>query len=294
MRQLKITSDRITNRTDNISRYFTDVSSRPMLSSEEEFSIGLRAQEGDEEAIEQLISSNLRFVVSVAKQYASTGVLLEDLICQGNIGLCDAARMFDPSRGFKFISFAVWHIRKEILAYLNSDNRTVRVPQNVLNDLNKIRRADESILQEEGRYGTVEELQEAISKMGKDFTVDHIKRITSADTRSIPLESDNPDEYGAPIDWLSSGTNTTQFTDESDLSELSKLALSKLTSVQRDIVSRRLGINGGEPETFSTIAGRYERTPEWARAIYTKSIRLMQARLRSSRVAINRVLNNEF
>lgn len=294
MRQLKITSDRLTNRTDNISRYFADVSGRPMLNSEEEFSIGLRAQEGDEEAIEQLISSNLRFVVSVAKQYASTGVLLEDLICQGNIGLCDAARMFDPTRGFKFISFAVWHIRKEILAYLNSDNRTVRVPQNVLNDLNKIRRADESILQEEGRYGTAEELQEAISKMGKDFTVDHIKRITSADTRSIPLESDNPDEYGAPIDWLSSGTTTTQFTDESDLSEITRIALSKLTNVQKDIVTRRLGINGGEPETFSTIAGRYERTPEWARSIYTRSLKLMQARLRSSKSTMDRVLNNEF
>jgi len=294
VRQLKITSDRLTNRTDNISRYFADVSGRPMLNSEEEFSIGLRAQEGDEEAIEQLISSNLRFVVSVAKQYASTGVLLEDLICQGNIGLCDAARMFDPTRGFKFISFAVWHIRKEILAYLNSDNRTVRVPQNVLNDLNKIRRADESILQEEGRYGTAEELQEAISKMGKDFTVDHIKRITSADTRSIPLESDNPDEYGAPIDWLSSGTTTTQFTDESDLSEITRIALSKLTNVQKDIVTRRLGINGGEPETFSTIAGRYERTPEWARSIYTRSLKLMQARLRSSKSTMDRVLNNEF
>jgi RNA polymerase primary sigma factor len=160
VRQLKITPDRLTNRTDNISRYFTDVSGRPMLGPEEEFSIGLRAQEGDEEAIEMLISSNLRFVVSVAKQYAGTGILLEDLICQGNIGLCDAARMFDPTRGFKFISFAVWHIRKEILAYLNSDHRTVRIPQNVLNDLTKIRRADETILQEQGRYGTADEFEE--------------------------------------------------------------------------------------------------------------------------------------
>ena len=290
MRQLKITSDRLTTRTDNISRYFTEVSSRTMLSPEEEFNIGLRAQEGDEEAIEKLISANLRFVVSVAKQYASTGILLEDLICQGNIGLCDAARMFDPTRGFKFISFAVWHIRKEILAYLNSDNRTVRIPQNILNDLNKIRRADESILQEEGRYGTVEELQEAISKTGKDFSIDHIKRVTRADSRSVPLESDNPDEYGAPIDWLSSGTTTTQYTDESDLTEMTKIVLSKLTNVQRDIVTRRLGINGGEPETFSTIADRYERTPEWARTVYTKSLKIMKVKLRSSRIAMDRMI----
>lgn len=294
MRQLKITPDRITNRTDNISRYFTDVSSRPILSSEEEFSIGLKAQAGDEEAIEKLISSNLRFVVSVAKQYTSTGVLLEDMICQGNIGLCDAARMFDPTRGFKFISFAVWHIRKEILMYLNSDQRTVRIPQNILTDLIKIKRADEVILQEEGRYGTDEELQEAISNMGKDFTIDHIKRITGADTRSVPLESDNPDEYSGPIDWLSSGSTATQYTDESDMSEMVKIALSKLTNIQRDIVIRRLGINGGEIETFSTISSRYERTPEWARAIYTKSIRLMQTKLRSSKDLISRVLDHEF
>jgi RNA polymerase primary sigma factor len=265
-----------------------------MLGPEEEFNIGLRAQQGDEEAIEKLISSNLRFVVSVAKQYASSGVLLEDLICQGNIGLCDAARMFDPTRGFKFISFAVWHIRKEILSYLNSDQRTVRIPQNVLNDLTKIRRADESILQEEGRYGTVDELQEAISKTGKDFTIDHIKRVTNADTRSVPLESDNPDEYGAPIDWLNSGATATQYTDESDMSEMAKLALARLTNVQRDVVSRRIGINGGEPETFSTIASRYERTPEWARAIYTKSIRIMQVKLKSSKTSINRVLDHKF
>jgi RNA polymerase primary sigma factor len=293
VRQLKITPDRITNRTDNISRYFTDVSSRPILSAEEEFSIGLRAQAGEEEAIEKLISSNLRFVVSVAKQYAATGVLLEDMICQGNIGLCDAARMFDPTRGFKFISFAVWHIRKEILMYLNSDQRTVRIPQNILTDLGKIRRADESILQEEGRYGTDEELQEAIAKTGKDFTVDHIKRITSADTRSVPLESDNSDEYSGPLDWLSSGSTATQYTDESDLSEMATLALSRLNSMQRDIVIRRLGINGKDPETFSTIASRYERTPEWARSLYTKSIRIMQIRLRSSKDLIGRVIDHE-
>ena len=293
MRQLKITPDRLTNRTDNISRYFTDVSGRPILGSEEEFNIALKAQEGDEEAIEKLISSNLRFVVSVAKQYASTGVLLEDLICQGNIGLCDAARLFDPTRGFKFISFAVWHIRKEILAYLNSDQRTVRIPQNVLNDLTKIKRADETILQEQGRYGTADELQEAISRTGKDFSIDHINRVTSADTRSVPLESDNPDEYGAPIDWLNSGTITTQYTDESDVSEMAKIALSRLTGVQRDVVVRRLGINGDEPETFSTISNRYDRTPEWARSIYMKSIRIMQIRLRSSKDSIGRVLDHE-
>lgn len=286
MRQLKITQDRITNRTDNISRYFADVSNRSTLSPEEEFKVGLRAQAGDEEAIEKLISSNLRFVVSVAKQYASAGDLLEDMICQGNIGLCDAARMFDPTRGFKFISFAVWHIRKEIIAYLTSNRRTVRIPQNVLNDLTKIRRADETILQEQGRYGTVDELQEAIARTGNDFTTDHISRMTRADSRSVPLESDKPDEYGAPIDWLNSGSTATQYTDESDTREMAMLALSRLTSIQKDVVIRRLGINDEEPETFSTIASRYKKTPEWARSLYARSIKLMQIKLQSSKISI--------
>jgi DNA-directed RNA polymerase sigma subunit (sigma70/sigma32) len=107
------------------------------------------------------------------------------------------------------------------------------------------------------------------------------------------LESDNPDEYGAPIDWLNSGTTTTQYTDESDVSEMAKIALSRLTGVQRDIVIRRLGINGDEPETFSTISSRYDRTPEWARSLYAKSIRIMQVRLKSSKESIGRVIDHE-
>lgn len=280
----------MTKRTENIARYLTEVSNHKMLSPEEEYNIALKAQAGDEDAIEKLISANLRFVISVAKQYSASGIIFEDLVCQGNIGLCDAARTFDPGRGFKFISYAVWQIRKEILVYLNSDQRTVRIPINILNDLNKIKRADEAILQEHGRYGTPEEIQEETCKMGKDFTVDHIKRVTTAESRSVPLESDGQDDINSPIDWLSSGSTTTHLTDESDLIETVKIVLSKLTNVQRDIVSRRIGINGNEPEAFSTIASRYERTPEWARSIYTRSIKTMQARLESSTISIDRIL----
>jgi RNA polymerase primary sigma factor len=293
VRQLKIKTDILTSRTENISRYFSDVSGRPILSSEEEFKIGLRAQEGDEKAIEQLISSNLRFVVSVAKQYATSGVLLEELICQGNIGLCDAARMFDPTRGFKFISFAVWHIRKEILSYLNSDNRTVRVPQNVLNDLSKIRKADETILQEKGRYGTIEEIQEELSRLGKEVSIDYLKKITHADAKGIPLETSELEDANSPIDWLISDMNTSELLDQSDLSHTVETALRRLTKIQRDVVVSRLGLNGQEPDTFSTIAERYDRTPEWARALYVKSLKIMRVKLNSAKLTQDRVLNCE-
>jgi RNA polymerase primary sigma factor len=294
VRQLKISSDKLTKRTENISRYFTDVESQPMLTPDEETRIGMLAQQGNEAAIEKLISANLRFVVSVAKQYNGQAAMFEDLICQGNIGLCDAARTFDPTRGFKFISYAVWHIRKEILLYLNSNSRTIRVPSNILTDAVKIRRANEQILQEEGRPGTLDELQDAVSKMGKDFTIDHIKRVTSADPKSIPLESDNSDETLSPIDWLSGELSTTELTDDSDLNTAAEIALSRLSNIQRDVVSRRLGIGGDEPDTFSTIAHRYERTPEWARMVYVRSLKIMRAKLNRSQLTHDKVINCEF
>lgn len=293
MRQLKISTDRLTRRTENTSRYFTEVERKKILSSDEEVRIGRLAQEGDENAIHVLIQANLRFVISVAKQYSNAKVPLDDLICQGNIGLCDAARSFDPSRGFKFISYAVWHIRKEILSYLNSDYRVVRVPQNVLNDLTKIRRIDESLLQHQGRPGTPEELEVELEKIGKPMTVDHIKKIAFADALGIPLESNDPDQPNAPIDWLHNEYTASSIVDTLDLDEVVKIALSRLTIIQQDIVVRRLGIGGIIPENFSTISERYDRTPEWARALYTKSLRIMKSKLNRANLTQDKILNHE-
>lgn len=293
MRQLKIQADRRTNRTENISRYFSEVSNLPLLSPDEEFEIGKRAQQGDQAAIEKLISANLRFVVSVAKQYTNPEVSLEDLICQGNIGLCDAARQFDPTRGFRFISFAVWHIRKEILVYLNTDTRTVRVPQNILTDLSKIRKANEQILQEEERLGTAEELEERISQFSTTgVKADKIQRILQVEAKDVPIDSSISEDVLSPIDWLSSDTTTTMLTDESDINETVRIALSKLTPVQRDVVCRKMGLNGGDPEHFSIIARRYEKTTEWARLVYVKALRIMQVKMRSNR-EIRNVLSDQ-
>ena len=290
MRQLKIASDKITKRTDNTSRYFNEVDRRTLLSTEEEFRVGQLAQQGDEAAIEKLISSNLRFVISVAKQYSGTGVLLDDLICQGNIGLCDAARTFDPSRGFKFISYAVWHIRKEILSYLNSDHRTVRIPQNVLNDLVKIRKADESIIQVEGRYGTVDELHDELTRRGYDMSINHIDRISQADSKNVPLESNGIDDSFSPIEWLNSDSNPTDHLDKLDLEKSISMALDQLTPMQKTIVCRRLGIGYPEIEAFSTISERYGKSPEWSRQIYTKSIRLLKVKLRRAKLTYGQIV----
>ena len=293
MRQLKISTDRLTRRTENTSRYFTEVERKKILSSDEEVRIGRLAQEGDENAIHVLIQANLRFVISVAKQYSNAKVPLDDLICQGNIGLCDAARSFDPSRGFKFISYAVWHIRKEILYYLNSDNRQIRIPQNVLNDLSKLRRANETILQDKGRYGTLDELQEELSRLGSDRTIEHINRISLAEPRGIALESNDIDDANSPIDWLSVDSDTSDFCVSHDLSNTVNIALTRLSIIQRDIVISRLGIGGKEPESFSTISKRYDRTQEWARALYAKSLKLMRVRLLDAKLTSDKIINCE-
>lgn len=293
MRQLKISGDKLTPRTSNISRYFNEVEKNPMLSADAEFELACLAQKGDEEAIQKLISANLRFVVSVAKQYSSVKIPLEELISQGNIGLCDAARIFDPTRGFKFISYAVWHIRKEILLYLNSDSRVVKLPQNIITDLARIKRLDEKFLQDEGRSGTFEEIQEELSKIGKDMSIDNIKRVIYADTKSIPLESNDPEDSFSPVDWISGELVSSSIVDEQDLKTTVVVALSKLNSIQRDIIARRLGISSGVPETFSTISETYDRTPEWARQMYDRSLKIMRAKLSRGRFTRDRVLNNE-
>lgn len=294
MRGLKIAQDKITNRTENISRYFTEVEHTPLLTTDEEFKVSLLAQKGDEAAIQQLISANLRFVVSVAKQYSSPAVSLDELICQGNIGLCDAARTFDPSRGFKFISYAVWHIRKEIIYYLNTYYRSIRIPQNLIIDMSKIRKINEFILQDKGRYGTVEEIhEEFVKEFGKNVKVSYISKLLQTESSRISLESNHPDDIVSPIDWLSGSISATELVDASDLSRTVNLALSKLTTIQRDVVTRKLGIGRPHPEAFSIIAASHDRTPEWARTLYIKSLRIMKVKLASVNLTQDRILNNE-
>jgi len=293
VRGLKIAQDRLTQRTENTARYFTEVEHTPLLTADEEYKIGVRAQNGDEAAIQQLISANLRFVVSVAKQYSSQAVQLDELICQGNIGLCEAARLFDPSRGFKFISYAVWHIRKEIIYYLNTYYRSIRIPQNIILDTTRVKKINELILQEKGRYGTAEEIHEEFIKFGKNVTVDYISKLTHADSNRVSLESNDPDVVISPIDWLSGSIDTTDLVDASDLTRTVNIALSKLTTIQRDIVTRKLGIGYDHPETFSTISLLHDRTPEWARQMYIKALKIMKIRLASVNLTQDRIINNE-
>lgn len=145
MREFKIIN-RITNTSDNLNRYFSEISKYELLSPEKEAELAFKAKDGDEKAKEAILKSNLRFVVSVAKSYVSGNSPLEDLISEGNKGLVEAVENFDPTTGFKFISYAVWHIRKNILVYLNNHTRSIRIPSHVNNEMRKYHAIEESFI----------------------------------------------------------------------------------------------------------------------------------------------------
>ena len=187
MRDLKILTT-YTNRTSVTDRYFAEIDRHKILKADEEYEIAVKASAGDSRAIEKLVTSNLRFVVSVAKQYVSQAEMMDELIAQGNIGLIEAAKTFDPTRGFKFISYAVWHIRKEILSYLNDIHRTVKVPRNITMDANRTKRVESDLTCLLDREPTVEEIVEEMEKRGWEITPEKVKNGRRATEKIVPFE----------------------------------------------------------------------------------------------------------
>lgn len=283
LRQLKIAQDRITMRDDNINRYFHDVERQPMLTMEEEFRVGMEAQAGDEKAITKLVNANLRFVVSVAKQYSGNSQPLAEMISQGNIGLVYAARTFDPTRGFKFISYAVWHIRKEILLHLNQNMRTVKLPQNIVTDLAAIRRIESAFIQREGRYPTPLEIEEALAGTPREMSADKVQKTLELDSRSTALEDTSDEDAYSPINWLSNGESTSALIERSDRADMVNVILDSLTQTQRFVISMRLGLVDGHNHSFSEIGRKLERTPECARQIFNKGIKVAKSKILRSK-----------
>jgi RNA polymerase primary sigma factor len=286
MRQLKI-EDRITERTIGIRRYFNDIENNSyLLSTEEEYELALRVREGDREAYRLLVTANLRFVVSVAKQYSRGGDSLSELIAQGNIGLLEAAEKFDPSRGFKFISFAVWFIRKEILLYLNQFTKTVRVPQSIILDSNRIKKAEAKLVSSLGRDPLPEEIVDEVVKMGWPMTLEKLEKTRIADRNySTPLESSNPDDEWSPIDWLDSGDTSSSLLESNDSLKSMSDVLNKLNAQDKELIILRLGLTNGDPLSFHSIGQKYGKTSEWARQNYDKAIRKIKSRIENKKVS---------
>ena len=276
MREFKIVN-RITNTTDNISRYFNEINKYVILSPKEEAELAVKSKNGDLKAKELILKSNLRFVVSVAKAYASQQNPLEDLISEGNKGLVEAIETFDPSTGFKFISYSVWHIRKNIFLYLNNNSRSVRIPVNVTQQLRRYQTIEESFISYHGREPSIDEMLLIIEEntdieLSKS-TIETIKNTP----RSIPLESNtdsDDDDSFSPINWIESETSTDSNIINEDLKKSISSILSELKPIERQITILKYGLGENEePQSFRQIGESFERTAEWARGISNKAER---------------------
>ena len=275
MRSFKI-SQSITDRQDaSLNSYFKDVSRQPMISQEEEIELTKKIKEGNEAAVKKLVEANLRFVISVAKQYQNKGLALVDLIQEGNIGLIEAARKFDETRGFRFISYAVWWIRQAIIKALSDQCRTIRVPANQVVYMNKINKVIEQFEQQHGRKPSIGELEELT-----DIDHDTICLTMSAMNRSVSLESPIKDEDASclldiiPNDGV---VSTDTEVSKNDLSNEIERILSKLSYRDRDILRMSFGI-GMNPMTNEEIARRFGIGSERVRQIQHSAINYLKVK----------------
>ena len=275
MRSFKI-SQAITDRQDaSLNSYFKDVSRQPMISQEEEIELTKKIKEGNEAAVKKLVEANLRFVISVAKQYQNKGLALVDLIQEGNIGLIEAARKFDETRGFRFISYAVWWIRQAIIKALSDQCRTIRIPANQVVCMNKINKVIEQFEQQHGRKPSIGELEELT-----DIDHDTICLTMSAMNRSVSLESPIRDEDASCLlDIIPNdgAVSTDAEVAKNDLSKEIERILSKLSYRDRDILRMSFGI-GMNPMTNEEIARRFGIGSERVRQIQHSAINYLRAK----------------
>lgn len=242
MRQLKITKSITDRKSESLERYLSDVSREEMINSDEEVELARRIKQGDPLAFEKLIRSNLRFVISVAKQYQNQGLTLADLICEGNIGLMKAAQKFDETRGFKFISYAVWWIRRSIIEAIMEHSRLVRLPQSKLDLLNKVNRAMSYLEQQYSREASHQEVADYL-----EVPVENVKRILGDARISVSLDTPVGEESDASLSDLLSSENMPE-TDALLLKESLKkdieITMRNLSEREKEIVMRYFGISG--------------------------------------------------
>jgi RNA polymerase primary sigma factor len=279
MRQLIITKQ-ITHREEaSISRYFLDMNKYPMVSAEEEVELARRIREGDDEALEKLVLANLRFVISVAKQYQNQGLSLSDLINEGNAGLVHAARRFDETRGFKFISYAVWWIRQSIMQAISNHTRIVRLPLNQLSRINKINKAIPLLEQELEREPTEEEIAGFLELSDKEVSQsNHIrKRQVSLD---IPLKSESDNDFSLydVIQKENLPAPDNRLLMESDKTNILRV-LNKLTDRESSIIIRSFGLCGKPAQSMHDIAEEFDMTGERIRQIRTVALKKMKVLL---------------
>lgn len=279
MRQLKITKQ-VTNReTPSLDKYLHEIGKVRLINAEEEVQLAKKIKQGDQKALEQLINANLRFVVSVSKQYQNQGLSLPDLINEGNLGLIKAAQRFDETRGFKFISYAVWWIRQSILQALAEQARIVRLPLNKIGSINKVNNTFSRLEQDFHREPTSEEIALTLDMAPKE-----VKEALKVSSKHVSMDAPlKMDEENTLYDILLS-TDTvspdSQLLDDSLRREIER-SLATLSPRESDIIKLYYGLNGEPPYSLEEIGKLFNLTRERVRQIKEKAIKRLKHTYRS-------------
>lgn len=279
MRQLKIVKQ-ITNReSESLDKYLQEIGKVDLITAEMEVSLAKRIKDGDQIALEKLTKANLRFVVSVAKQYQNNGLSLGDLINEGNVGLIKAATRFDETRGFKFISYAVWWIRQSIMQALAEQSRVVRVPMNRVGSLQKINRTFSSLEQKYQREPSHEELAEVLQ-----IPIEEVDNTLKMGSRQVSMNAPMiQGEDGSLLDVLeneSEATPDSELLSDSLRKEVQR-SLNTLDEREKDVIVLYFGLNGEHANSLEEIAERFNLTRERVRQIKEKGLRRLRVTSRS-------------
>ena len=279
MRQLKITKS-ITNReSQSLDKYLQEIGREELITAEMEVELAQKIKQGDQVALEKLTKANLRFVVSVAKQYQNQGLTLPDLINEGNLGLIKAAQRFDETRGFKFISYAVWWIRQSILQALAEQSRIVRLPLNKIGSINKINKTYAFLEQAHERAPSAEEIAKEL-----DMTVNDVKESLKNSGRHVSMDAPLVEGEDSNLyDVLRSGESPNpdkELIHESLRTEIER-ALETLTPREADVIKLYFGLGNHHPMTLEEIGETFDLTRERVRQIKEKAIRRLKHTSRS-------------
>ncbi len=277
---MKIVKQFTTHESQSLDKYLQEIGKVELLTPEQEIELAVRMKKGDETAMEQLTKANLRFVVSVAKQYQNQGLSLGDLINEGNLGLIKAARRFDETRGFKFISYAVWWIRQSILQALAEQSRIVRLPLNRVGALNKIGKAYSSLRQEFEREPSAEEIAEAL-----EMDVDEISSTMKIYGKQVSVDA--PFSFGDENSLLDVIENVELPSPDNELiSESLKTEINSVLSIlperEAEVIKLYFGLEGENSMTLEEIGDKFNLTRERVRQIKEKAIRRLRHNSKSN------------
>lgn len=290
MKALKINQKITSRENSSFVQYMREVSEIELLTPTQEADLAVRAVNGDKEASEELVVKNLRFVISVAKQYATDKISLEDLVNEGNIGLIKAVEKYDPTKGYKFISFAVWWVRKLIMEYVSNYGKTVRIPANRINELSKLNKYISAVEQKNCHRVDIEEV---ISEFSREMSSDDFRLLDSLNGMTIDsLDREIHSDEGnatcvSDLMFDDEADRTDHLLGDTDIKSEIDAALSTLKPRNKKIMEMLFGLNGYQPMTLQEVGDEIGLTREMVRQVKEKSLKLMSQNKRIQLVAQN-------